>query len=146
MKIVFSQQFQYHLVVTSNMKQIISCLPCSQATHVLSTAFKSNKTKDKTFENYCSKFLYSYLINSCSLPWQNIAWSCSGNLQEVAINTITPHTNLLEILEMKKNNNKLYIMILENNETPSHLDIQHIKANISSFLTTLQLKQIRFHH
>lgn len=83
----------------------------------------------KTFKKYYSKFLYSHLFGmSLSLPWQSIAWSCSGNLQEVAINIIRPHTNPLGILEIKR----VAITTLENIKSPPN--IKHIKVEISSFL------------
>ena len=76
---------------------------------------------DQKFGNYYSKFLYCHVFGMClSLPWQSIAWSCSGNLQEVAINIIRPHTNPLGILEIKKG-----AIITENTKSPPTLDIKH---------------------
>lgn len=54
--------------------------------------------------------LTSLMSMSLRLPWQSIAWSCSGNLQEVAINIIKPHTNPLGILKTEK----VAIITLEN--------------------------------
>ena len=77
---------------------------------------------DKNFNNYYSKFLYSHVFcMSLGLPWQSIAWSCSGNLQEVAINIIRPHTNPLGILEIKE----VAITTLENTKSPPTLYIKH---------------------
>lgn len=76
----------------------------------------SQGPETKTSGNYYPKFLYSHLFGmSLSLPWQSIAWSCSGNLQEVAVSIIRPHTNLLGTLEKK-----VAIITLENTLYKTH--------------------------